>query len=215
MTHINGLIHPVGTEVRSLPCNLTDPDRLARGKEMAEQAEQAARLKEDAAGIAATARGHAKQAGALAHILYTGIEAREIPCEWRADYTARTKTCYRLDTGAPLETVALTAAEVQLTLDGMAPAPSSPPPPPTPITQAPRTGRARGRARGNLQAVPDAAPEASMAGHAPPMSIYHDYETHTGLEPAPTPATELTEPPPDHPHPKHESESTELTNPEG
>jgi hypothetical protein len=187
----------LGTEKRSLPCKLTDPERLERGASMAELAEQAATLKEEAAAISATARGHAKQAGMLAHILYTGVEAREIPCEWRADYTARTKTCHRLDTGAPLETMPLTTAELQLTLEAV-----PPPPPPTPIGQA--QARARGRGRGRLQAVPDAAAPAPMDRTAP-AGIYHEYETST---PAPAPA-------PDTPTPNPESTEAEPTNTEG
>lgn len=167
-----GHVHLISTESRSLPCNLTDPEKIERGADMASHAERNIELKAEASDISKQAREHAKRAGALAHVIHTGVEMRNVPCEWRADYTARTKICVRTDTGEILETEDLSARELQLSLEAV-----KPPAEPTPITQA---ARGRGRGRGRLQVASAPAPSADSRpaeADAPAMITHHEYET--------------------------------------
>lgn len=172
----------IATETRDLACQLTDTERLDRGSRMAAAAEQAAGLKLEAAAISKRARVHALEAGRIAAIVHSGFEMREIKVEWRADYQQRCKTAHRTDTGEALETIALTAAELQLTLDPIAP--------PTPI-HTPARGRGRGRAR--LTAVPGGASinatQSELASeqspnNQPALITHHEYGPGSASPPA-------------------------------
>jgi hypothetical protein len=204
----------ISTEVRDLACQLTDTEKLDRGARMAAAAEQAAALKADAAELSKLARSHAREAGRIATVVHAGFEMRAITVEWRANYHERSKTAHRTDTGEALDTIALTAAELQLTLDAVDP--------PTVAAPVPIGARRRRRHHG-LAVVPNAPPppaeltvaealehiaNATGAGagtqsaHKPPgMITHHEYGERTpdpvpipGAEPHPTTAN------PEHDH---------------
>jgi hypothetical protein len=188
----------ITTEVRDLACQLTDTEKLDRGARMAAAAEQAASLKADAAELSKLARSHAREAGRIATVVHAGFEMRAITVEWRANYQERSKTAHRTDTGEALDTIALTAAELQLTLDVVDP--------PTVAAPVPIGSRRRRRHHG-LAVVPNMPPPpaeltvaealqhiasatGTQAAHEPPgMITHHEYGERTP-DPVPIPGAD-------------------------
>jgi hypothetical protein len=199
----------ITTEVRDLACQLTDAEKLERGARMAAAAEQAAALKADASELSKLARSHAREAGRIATVVHAGFEMRAITVEWRANYQERSKTAHRTDTGEALDTVALTAAELQLTLDVVDPPTlaerdGSGAFKPVPIS----SGRRRRRHHG-LAVVPNLPPPpaeltvtealehiatatGTQTAHEPPgMITHHEYGEHTPpADPVPIPTAD-------------------------
>lgn len=185
----------VSTELRDLACQLTDTEKLDRGARMAAAAEQAAALKADAAELSKLARTHAREAGRIATVVHAGFEMRAIPVEWRANYQERSKTAHRTDTGEALDTIALTVAELQLTMDMIDP--------PTVAAPVP-IGARRGRRRHGLQlaVVPPPPAEltvtealehitsATQSAYDPPGMITHHEYGPPPADPVPIPGAE-------------------------
>ena len=124
----------MATELRTCPVKLTEPERLARGHEMAQCEVDIETLKGDRATTGRSIREQEKRRNELGHMLEVGTEPRELACTWVPDYQKNVFNLTRPDTGEVVDTRAMTAADRQgdlLTVEAtnlvqLAPPPRSP-----------------------------------------------------------------------------------------
>ncbi len=85
-----------------LVCILSEKELIEKSKELAKHNEDLAgaedRKKDLMADITAQIKKHEANIGVLARIVSQGKEYRNVPCEWRKNFTTGRKTLIRLDT---------------------------------------------------------------------------------------------------------------------
>lgn len=106
----------MATELRTCPVKLTEPERLARGHEMAQCEVDIEALKGDRATTGRSIREQEKRRNELGHMLEVGTEPRELACTWVPDYQKNVFNLTRPDTGEVVDTRAMTAADRQADL---------------------------------------------------------------------------------------------------
>jgi hypothetical protein len=109
------------TKPVSLPCHLTDPERLQLGEQMAHAVMGGTKAEGEKkaadADFKSQTEGHYAQADRLATILNQGYELREVLCEVYRDWTAGLVVVLRKDTGEEVSSRPMTPEEKQLGLD--------------------------------------------------------------------------------------------------
>ena len=97
----------VTEESRSLRCDLTNIERLEKGRALAEADAECARIEEEKAQVATQYAARLKTATSrrheLAGAIRQGYEFREVPCQVQHVYTDREVSVIRLDTGEVIE----------------------------------------------------------------------------------------------------------------
>ena len=105
------------TETRELQVALSDDELIGRSQKLVSLLDEVDELQEDAKDAAAAVKVDVKtkltEAKKLRRVVSTGSEERDVLCEWQADPVALTMTLVRVDTGARIETRAMTAEERQ------------------------------------------------------------------------------------------------------
>ena len=103
-----------------LECILTTEEHLDRAQKLAKANEdlQSAedRKKDIMAGITAEIKKHEASIGVLTRIVAQGKEYRNVPCEWRINYTRGVKHLVRLDTEETIKTDTVAQKERQAAL---------------------------------------------------------------------------------------------------
>ncbi len=112
------------TVKRKLPCQLTPEEKQERGKSLADleyakveiernKKIEMERFKDE---LTSTDLGIDK----LVSVIRSGMEDREVDCEWKPDWTTMVKSLIRLDTNEPVQTMPISENERQtaLPLDG-------------------------------------------------------------------------------------------------
>lgn len=137
-TKKNGSPRAVAVEKERRLCavKLTEPERVARGDEMADCEVAIEKLKGERSELARQVKTHEKRRNELGHALDTGAEQRELLCAWEPDYPKNVFRLTRPDTGEEIDTRPMTADD--RTAD-MFPSTSEALPPP------PRAAKKRGR----------------------------------------------------------------------
>jgi hypothetical protein len=118
-------------EERRLEVKLTEAELLKRGDDMAAAECEIEKLKEERKALNVSIQNAAGTRAELAHTIERGTEEQPVQCEWRPDYPKNVFRLVRLDTGAEVDTRAMTADERTVSLDfddADAPPPRSPKP---------------------------------------------------------------------------------------
>lgn len=110
-------------EIRNLPVKLTESETLARGEELArvvdeykrEEAAEKARAKLAREGLVAKRQ----RMETLAQAVETRTEHRDVQCTWTYAHATLTAKLRRVDTGAEVESRAMSFEERQERLPGM------------------------------------------------------------------------------------------------
>jgi hypothetical protein len=100
-------------ETRELPCELNQTELLARGDAMADAELEIERYKLERSAVADKIKAKRAERRKLAGVVDTGVEQRDVRCVWIEDFA---HNCYRLirqDTGAEVDTRAMTAHDRQ------------------------------------------------------------------------------------------------------
>ena len=103
---------------RMLQCMLTDADRIARGRDMADEKDAKDRLESQMSEVSkdfkAKIAAKDTRISSLASVIRAGYEYREVPCEIYLDTPAPgMKTIFRIDTGEMVERTEMTDTEKQ------------------------------------------------------------------------------------------------------
>ena len=118
-------------ETRPLRCVLTDAERIAAGRKLAEKCAELQRTEEERKSVASEYKARLDRMTAerneLADKVTSGEEVRRVACELVLDYDKLTAQCIREDTGEIIEERPLSEAEkqMQLPFDEATPAPES------------------------------------------------------------------------------------------
>lgn len=111
------------TYPRLLRCDLTDTEKLARAKDMADAQERGERAKDELDSIRKQINAQIEAASAsvaaAAAVLRAGYEHRQIMCELTMDYRTNTAIEIRQDTGEETERRPLSEDERQMMLEGI------------------------------------------------------------------------------------------------
>lgn len=105
-------------ETRFLDVELRDEEILAFGQEQAKLLKEVSELKEKKSELQRQINPKAKRIGELAECIDTGIENREVSCEWNYNWGGGTKVLRRLDTGEAVENKEITLADRQFRMEG-------------------------------------------------------------------------------------------------
>jgi len=143
------------TEVRPLPVKLTEPELVKRGDEMASCELKIEELKASRSAINGEISGEVKRRAELAHVIDSGVETREVRCEWQPDFAKNVFRLVRLDLGATIDTRAMSADDrVGDLFDAADQTEDMAPPPRSPKPKAAKATKAKPRAK---QAGPNAS----------------------------------------------------------
>lgn len=107
----------VTEESRSLRCDLTNIERLEKGRALAEADAECARIEEEKGRVAAQYAAQIKTATArrheLAGAIRQGYEFRDVPCQVQHVYSDREVSVIRLDTGEVIERRGMNPTELR------------------------------------------------------------------------------------------------------
>lgn len=109
-------------EQRELACKLTDDEVKKRGKDMADAELEIDRLKEERRGLNGQIADLSTRRNKLATVIEAGEEQRTVDCVWHEDVRQNVHKLIRQDTGAQVDTRAITAADHQVGFGFDAPA---------------------------------------------------------------------------------------------
>jgi hypothetical protein len=99
--------------IRTLPVVLSNREIQSFGEEQSKALLNVCDLKAQRSELNKEIKPLETRINALAEIIDTGIEEREVNCAWLFDYVSSHKTLIREDTGEVLEEKALTETELQ------------------------------------------------------------------------------------------------------
>jgi hypothetical protein len=108
------------TVTRSLECEITDAEALERAADIGDLSHEIKSLKSERRALNARLRECTERVADLGDAIESRKEQRDVPCEWRPDYAAKTWELFRLDTHAPLgEARPMTSADLQQRLQAV------------------------------------------------------------------------------------------------
>lgn len=111
------------TEFQSLPCELTNDEKMIYGQTNAREVELAMRVedekKEAMAVFKSRIEGHHNEVKRLSHIVSSGIEYRKVECEKTLNFATGKTTITRLDTKETVQVRDMTPEEQQRSFDLM------------------------------------------------------------------------------------------------
>jgi hypothetical protein len=101
------------TETRELACELNQAELIARGDEMADAELRIEALKLERGGVTDQIKNEQILRRKLAGVIDSGKELREVRCVWVEDFPKNVFRLIRQDTGAEVDTRAMSAADRQ------------------------------------------------------------------------------------------------------
>lgn len=135
----------VEKERRLCGVKLSEPERVARGDEMADCEVKIEQLKAEQSELARQVKTHARRRNELGHMLDTGIEQRELLCSWVPDYPHSVFNLTRPDNAEVIDTRPMSAQDLNVDLfpptNGGSVHDLHAAPPPPPRSPKPKRGR--------------------------------------------------------------------------
>lgn len=120
-------LDPSVTVERSLLVRLDQQQLAERSARMAACELRIEVLELERSAVGTKIKGQKEDRKRLARVIESGHEEQPVPCRWIPDYDAKLWRLRREDTLEEVETLAMTAADLQTTIEGFVAKPDTPP----------------------------------------------------------------------------------------